>query len=260
MPTDNGSERPGQRRIVLRRSRRQGAQFSRRGRMDGTPRDIEPDDVDDAIDPELVDQHVRSLSRQPPTPPDSGDGPSPQQRLNEVAGLGDAEYFKEHRLTTMHRLLMRNIPLDQIARQLNISLSTAQKDRAKLKKRLREFAKDLNIDEMIGNQGLLYDEIGGMAMRIATKTTGDGAAPIPMQLAAMRTTLASQADKTRFYQSAGVFDVLRFRKADTGEAQSDIQLLMQQTRQMMASLMDESGMGDFERFDTSDLEPESEEL
>lgn len=260
MPTDNGSERPGQRRIVLRRSRRQGAQFSRHSnRVDGMPRDMEPDGVDDAIDPEQVDQHVRTLSRLPPTPPDSGDGPTPQQRLNEVAGLGDAEYYKEHRLTTMHRLLMRNIPLDQIARQLNISLSTAQKDRAKLKKRLREYAKDLNIDEMIGNQTLLYDEVGGMAMRIATKTGGEGAVPVAMQLAAMRTTLASQADKTRFLHATGVFDVLRFRKADTGEAQSDIQLLMDETRRMMAGLFDDSLDG-FEPMDLNSVEPENEEL
>lgn len=260
MATDNPDGRP-ERRIISRRSRG-GVRFSSHGRVDGTPRSHEPDEVDDAIDPEAVDRHVRTLSRQPTGGAPAGDDPiNPQSRLQDLARTGDAAYAKDYRLTLMHRLLLRNIPLDQIATQLNISMSTAQKDRALLKKRLKEYSKDLNIDEMIGHQSMLYDEIAGMSMRIATKTSGEGAVPIPMQLAGMRTALASQADKMRFYSSAGVLDVLRFRKADTGAAQSDIQVLMLQTREMLQGLMDDtSGVGDFEAFNLQEDNAESEDL
>jgi Trp operon repressor len=266
MPTENGSERP-ERRIVLRRSRGQGARFSGRGRVDGAPREIEPDEIDTAIDPEEADRHVRTLASQPPPDDDDdgnpGDGLDPRQRLFDVAQAGSAEYSKEYRLMLLHRLLIRKMPLDQIAQQLGVSISTVQKDRAALKKHLATLAKDMNIDEMIGNQSLLYDEIAAMSLRIATKTSGNGATPIAMQLAAMRTTLASQADKTRFLQSAGVFDVLRFRIADSGKAQSDIQLLMEETRKMFAALNNDDageGMGGFEAFNLNELDPESEEL
>lgn len=260
MPTENPDGRPSDRRIITRRSRG-GARFSSHARVDGTPRNPEPDEVDDAIDPEVVDTHVRNLSRAPSGGDPSGDDPiNPQSRLNDLARTGDAAYAKDYRLTLMHRLLMRNIPIDQIAQQLNISLSTAQKDRVLLKKRLREYARDLNIDEMVGQQSVLYDEVAGMAMRIATKTSGQGAVPIPMQLAALRTALASQADKTRFYTSTGVLDVLRFRKADTGSAQSDIQVLMEETRRMLSGLMEDPGMGDFAAFNPNEDNAESEDL
>jgi hypothetical protein len=261
MPTNTG--RPGaERRIVIRRTRGQGARFTSAGRMDGAPRDIEHDEVDEAIDPEAVDDHVRNLSRMPPRPeaPDPYDPTNPRQRMMDVEEAGDAAYSKEYRMTMLHRLLLRKMPIDQIARALGVSISTVQKDRVKLKALLREHAKDLNIDEMIGNQMGLYDEIGAMSLRIATKTSGEGSVPIPMQLAAMRTTLASQADKTRFLTSAGVFDVLRFRKADTGESQSDIALLMEETRRMLAALQDGDDMGAFGAFNTSDPEVEHEEL
>lgn len=252
---DGTNERPGQRRIVLRRSRGAGARFTPRGRIDGAPRDI-PDEIDAAIDPDFMDQHVRSQTRAPLDP----GAPDPRQRMMEVAQAGNANYAKEYRMQMLHRLLIRKVPLDQIAVQLGVSISTLEKDRALLKKQLREAAKDLNIDEMIGNQGFMYDEIGAMALRIASKSSGEGAVPVPMQLAAMRTTLASQADKTRFYQSAGVFDVLRFRKADTGEAQSDIQILMEQTRHMLAAFSEDEGMGGFDAFALNEDNPESEEL
>lgn len=156
-------------------------------------------------------------------------------RLNQVALAGSSAYAKEYRLQLLHRLLMRNIPLDQIARQLQVSISTVEKDRAELKKRLREAARELNIEEMVGNQMAVYDEINGMALRVASGS-GEGGAPTPMRLAAMRTALAANADKTRFLASAGVFDVLRFRRAEDGSSLSDVQTLMQRTMEMIQQL------------------------
>lgn len=237
-----------QRRIILRRGRAggfAGGGFSsgvstRSESLDGND---EPDEVDDAIDPERTTAHIRGGRMQPP---DMGtpERDNPRNRLNTVALAGSSAYAKEYRLTLLNRMLMRNVPLDQIARQLNVSISTVEKDRAALKKRLREAATLLNVDEMVGGQNAVYDEIAGMSMRIASQAGGGTdengnpvvAVPTAMRLAAMRTALAANADRTRFLNTAGVFDVLRFRRAEDGSGMSDVQHLMQNTLAMLQAL------------------------
>jgi len=228
-----------QRRVVLRRGR-QGGGFGGggvrgSGPVQGMPRSHhEEDEVDDAIDPHRMNQAVRTLPAPGPQggpPPDDPD--NPQNRLFQVAAAGSSAYAKEYRLQLLHRLLLRRVPLDQIARQLGVSISTVEKDRAELKKRLREAARELDINEMIGNQTELYDEISGMGLRIASSD-----APTPMKLAAMRTSLAANADKARFYQSAGVFDVLRYRRSEDGSSISDVHQLMENTERMLQVLME----------------------
>lgn len=251
MATDDQDISPSSRRLRLRRGRVGG--FAGGGSAGSTRSEslrtaAESDEVDTAIDPDTMDREVRA--RRPLPSPGRSTPDDPRRRIAEVANSGSLAYNKEYRLSLLHRALMRNVPLDQIAAQFGVSISTIEKDRVELKKRLREVARELNIDEMVGSQTALYDEISGMAMRIAGKNSGDGATPVPMQLAAMRTALASNADKTRFYNTAGVFDVLRFRRAEDGGAQSDIQLLMEQTGQLMQSLFNDSD--DFPSFSSAD--------
>lgn len=191
-----------------------------------TGTEAERDEVDDIVDPDL-NAHVRRMPALPP-PHQPEDARDPRARLNEVAMAGSPAFAKEHRLGMIHRMMMRGVGLDQIARSLQVSISTVEKDRAELKKRLRENAKALNIEEMIGNQNAFYDEAQAMAMRIASQS-GDNAPPTAMKLAAIRTGLAANADRTRFLNTAGVFDALRFRRSEDGDGQSDIQLLMAQT-------------------------------
>jgi len=262
MPTNN--ERPGERRVIMRRSRGQ-MPFSSAGRVDGTPREapVIDDDIDDAIDPDQIDDHVRQQTRRPAPGPSRGDAPerNPAQMLMDVDESGSAAYSKEYRMVLLHKMLARKMPLHEIARHLRVSISTIEKDRVRLKAWMREQAKEMNIDEMIGSQVALYDELTAMSLRIASKTSGEGAVPVAMQLAAMRTTLAANADKTRFLGAAGVLDVLRFRKGDTGEAQSDIQIVMERTARMLAALAEDGGgMENFGDFSINDVEPESEEL
>ena len=84
-----------------------------------------------------------------------------------------------------------------------------------------------------------------MAMRIASKDS----APVAMRLAAMRTGLAAENDKHRFLQAAGVYDVLRYRKA-AGEGQlSDIQRLLSLTNEML-----NEAEGKDKGFDLKDLD------
>lgn len=260
MPTDDENNTP-RRRVIIRRGRSggftgQGAGASSRSESLRASDDseVEEDDVDRAIDPSEMNRQVRERAAlppptygvAPPTDPDADAGrESPRMRLNQVAMAGSVAYAKEYRLVLLHRLLMRNVPLDQIAQQLQVSISTVEKDRVELKKRLREAAKEMDINEMIGGQNAFYDEISGMALRVASAGAGEGAVPVPMKLAAMRTALAANADRTRMLNTAGVFDVLRFRRAEDGTDLSDVQMLMMRTAEML------------ERLDEPEPEPEA---
>jgi Trp operon repressor len=154
---------------------------------------------------------------------------TPRTRLNQV-GLRSSEYEREYRLGLLHRMLMRNLPLDEIAAQLGVSVSTVMRDRTELTSRLREVSKTLDVESLIGNSKGFYEEVQAMAMRAASSSQ----TPLPMRLAAMRTGLAAHNDMHRFFQAAGVYDVLRFRKGASEGAQSDIQRLMSLTEDLLS--------------------------
>ncbi len=241
MPTeDNDTPLTPARRMNARRAR--GGSFS--GGVSTVSESLRSaQDEDELLDPELSgeDAQARVLDQRS-TPSDDGTGNlNPRQRMNQVAMAGSQAYSREYRLVLLHKMLIRRVPLDQIAATLNVSISTVEKDRVLLKKKLREDSRSLNIDEMVGNQLGLYDELAGMALRIASDT-GNPAANKPgqttaMRLAAMRTVLATEADRTRFLNTAGVFDVLNYRKPDDGSDVSDVARLMGRTAEMMERLM-----------------------
>lgn len=237
MPNDDINVPEQRRRVTLRRARSGGGGFQS-GHSTQTESLRDTDSVDAAIDPDELNERVRRLP--PPTDQqDVGaaepDRENPRMRMNQVAMAGSQSYAKEYRLQLLHRLLMRNVPLDQIAQQLQVSISTIEKDRAELKRRWREAAKELTVEEILGNESGIYDEITAMAMR--TASGGEGV-PTAMKLAAMRTALAARADKTRFMNTAGVFDILRFKQAEDGGSLSDVQRLMQSTEALLARLND----------------------
>lgn len=233
MTDTNHEDGPAVRRHSIRRNR-SGARFSNRGADPmGSPRPYEEDEVDDAIDPMQVSTNVSS--RAVATRDDGPD--SPAQRVFDVGHTASPSYSKEFRLELVGRLLMRKIPLDRIARQLNVSVSTVEKDRAAWKKMLAERARSFDVNEYLGQQMAFYDEVSGQAMQVASMSSGENAAPIAMRLAAMRTAMAGQNDKTRTLHSAGVFEAARFRRASDGSAMSDVQTLMQQTMQALEDLM-----------------------
>lgn len=171
----------------------------------------------------------------PPTPADNNPDDS-RRRMAEAAMAGDAAYAKEFRLNLLHKLLMRGVSLDNIARELGVSISTVKNDRVELKRRLREAARELDINELIGGQMSFYDEATALSLRI----TSQQGMPTAMRLAGIRTALAAKADQTRFLTSAGVFDVLSFRRTEDGQDLSDVQVLMQRTAEMLERMSEES--------------------
>lgn len=207
------------------------------------------DEVEEAIDPETVSRHVERRAIEPYTPPKAG---SPRAVMNEMDMHASAKVSKQYRLHVLQKMLFRKIPITQIAETLGVSVSTIEKDRVELKKQMRDDARQMNIDEMVGNNNAFYDELISSALRIAG-TTGT---PVAMQLAALRTAAASNADRTRFLTSAGVFDAMKFRRTEDGSGQSDVAILMENTEAMLQQFRDQ-----FEAFSFNDPEePENMEL
>jgi DNA-binding Lrp family transcriptional regulator len=193
---------------------------------------------------EDINEAVESMARRPsvsmpprpeallPSPQTVAGNPSeefnPRDRLSQVRRRA-TEYEKEYRLGLLHRLMMRRIPIDEIADQLGISVSQVYRDREELKRRLRSDARGLDIEEIIGDSKGYYDEAAAMAMRAASNSN----IPMPMRLAAIRTALAAKNDMHRFFQTAGVYDVLRFRLAQDGTGMSDVKRLMENTERLL---------------------------
>lgn len=236
MATDASPD--GARRRVVRRLNA-GMSFSGGGLSQsssgGSVADVE--DGEDAVEdlnaavtenaiviPRITDDHASTMARNV----QNGEEYTPSARLTQV-GARSSEYAREYRLNLLQRLLMRGLPLDEIANAMGCSVSTVLRDRKELTERARQAAKELDIDVMIGNSSALYKEVSAMAMRQASNAQ----TPVPMRLASMRTALAAENDMHRFYQAAGVYDVLRFRRG-AGEGQvSDISRLMSATEELL---------------------------
>lgn len=231
------AEAKGPRRLSMRRGR--GAAFSNSGVSDSSSAEGVPRDINEAVraaataPPQEVparDRNTDPLAEDVQSVASTSDF-SPSTRLAQV-GRRSSEYEREYRLGLLHRLLMRKVPLDEIATQLNISVSQVLRDRRELRERLRAAARELNIDEMVGHNTGVYEEVVAMSMRAASNNN----APLPMRLAALRTALAGQNDMHRFYQAAGVYDVLRFRRLPGGEGTSDIQRMLALAEELMGDV------------------------
>lgn len=172
---------------------------------------------------------IPALSAPSDTTPPTPDDFNPRDRLTQVRTRA-AGYEREYRLNLLNRLLMRGVPIDEIATQLGLSISQVNRDRAELGERLRADARGLNIDSLIGDSKAFYEEAAAMSMRAASASN----LPMPIRLAAVRTALASKNDMHRFMQTAGVYDVLRFRLAADGTGVSDVRQLMMNTERILS--------------------------
>lgn len=152
---------------------------------------------------------------------------SSRDRLAQVRERA-SDYEREFRLDLLHQMLMVKTPLDEIANELGISISQVRRDRQELYRRLRDGAKDLDIDYIVGENQEFYRQVQSMALKEAARP----GMPTAIKLAAMRTALGANADQHRFYQAAGVYQVLQYRKAAGQSAMSDIERMMQMTKQI----------------------------
>jgi hypothetical protein len=172
----------------------------------------------------------------PPNASEEEDSFTPENRLAEVNLKGNS-VAKEYRLRLIYRSLIRGVPLDQIAQQLNLSVSQVSKDRAELKKRLAEEAKNIDSNQMIGDAMAFFQEIGSVALRIASSTKTHS----NTRLAALRTALSAKNDLHRLFQASGVFEVMKYQKSADNEAASDMEQMVEMTKALLNADVDEEG-------------------
>lgn len=159
---------------------------------------------------------------------------TPATRLAQ-AGRASGPYEREYRLQLLHRLLLRRIPIDQIADQLEVSVQTVSRDRQELYKRLRTEAKKLDIHSFIGDTMGFYNEITAMALRGASA----GKTPLNIRLAALRTALASRDHMVRFLGEAGVLDALKF-VPEKNEGRGDLEKMVDMTNKLLQQDMEDA--------------------
>lgn len=152
---------------------------------------------------------------------------TPRGRMDTVRGRA-SQYEREYRLKLLHRLLMRNIPLDEIATELEVSVATVIRDRKELYRRIKEAAAKLDINLMIGDSMGFYNEVSAMALRAASGAK----TPMNLKLAAMRTAVAAKNDMHKFLTHAGVYEVLRYKKRKQMGSE-DIQRLVNMTEELL---------------------------
>lgn len=230
---------PGRTRI--RRRRREGVHYQTRA--EGVP----VGDLNDHVETEVVPEP------EPVEDAPEDEGVTANSRLHQVRRRA-SQYEREFRLRLLHRMLMRGIPLDEIGRELDISVSTVIRDRKELWDRLRAAAKKLDINLLIGDTMAFYNEASAMAMRHASNTKN----PINMRLASIRTAVAAKNDQTRMMAQAGVFEALKFIP-DKSHGVGDIQKLVRLTRELIDDSPQEGVPAAMNGVSESELFPELED-
>jgi hypothetical protein len=241
-----------------------GGRPRRRQRSEGFEADGDPQLPED--DDELNDNVVDSIPASEPLSEvdhDRVEDFSPRNRMRDVAESSrSTQYQQEYRLKLVHRMLMRGIPLDQIAAELQVSVRTVQRDRTELFSRLREAAKKFDLNHYIGDMLGFYGEASAMAMRAASASK----TPINHRLAAIRTAVGARSHMTRMLNDAGVFDVVRY-KPEKQKGNEDIRRLTDAARQMFGE--DEAkteeqnlqrGIPESALFDKAVLDDDEEEI
>lgn len=175
---------------------------------------------------------------------------SPKERLAYVHRTSP-EYHKEYRLKLVHRMLMRNIPLDEIARQLDVSVRTLQRDRAEIYRRMRAQAGSMNLNEFVGDTVAFYKEMRALMLRIASSSETD----MNKRLAAGSRAMQAQKDMAAVMNAAGVFDVLKF-KAEDQDQDSELAQLLALTKDFLENETgkdEEAALDILEEFNDNDI-------
>jgi hypothetical protein len=165
---------------------------------------------------------------------------TPGSRAEEVKKSSrGTNYEREYRFTLLHRMIIRRVPQDQIAKELGLSVRQVQRDIKALYERLRKNASAFDTVEHVGDGVSYYREIQSMALRMASMNK----LPAGTRLTAMRTALAARNDETRFLSTVGVYDAIPF-EAGNNRGVTDIEKLMDMTERLLSGEEEEQAAED----------------
>lgn len=112
------------------------------------------------------------------------------------------EEQREARLVLMHRMMIRKIPVEEIRKQLGISISMYYKLRDGLQERMRLDVNKVDVPYLIGDTMAFYDEVRSMAL---TMSSSAYVGSHNTKLAAMQVALKAEQDKNNFLSQCGVY-------------------------------------------------------
>jgi hypothetical protein len=147
----------------------------------------------------------------------------------------DAEnaYRKEHQLRLMHRLLLRQANMAQVASALDLTPQEAYTLRKELFGRLSKEAGSIDMGLLAGKTMAFYDEIRGTALRNADGLTVNQQHVDRARYLALA--MVAERHKHDFLTRAGFYDSVRLNpKVDDETVDDDMGIL----RQAMAAIMD----------------------
>lgn len=178
------------------------------------------------------------------------EGPAPADRpvadpaavIASLTAAGGEGYVKEYELRTLHRLLMRNTRIEIIARAMDKSVTEVIRLRRILFRRLRMEASNVDMLTHAGQTMAFFNEIAGMAMRIATD---DNVQPIS-RLAAMREARGAITDKVTFLKTAGFYSTTKYTPKidETDPAARQAENTARMLRAIIDPTMDEQAKND----------------
>ncbi len=171
---------------------------------------------------------------------------SPAIRARQAAIHG-TRYQKEYILRTVHRLTLRRVPTDEIARMFNVQVVTVYKWLDELNKRLKQEANAITLNHIAGDTLAFYAEVRSLGL--TTATTSDKVAE---KVRGMEVALRAEQDKHKFLQVAGFYDTAKLgRDQQEDEAGRKATKLIEMTQNLLN--------GTFEATDEDELEESDED-
>ncbi len=133
------------------------------------------------------------------------------------AGFHDGKIFNniyayEYALRTMHRMIMRKVPIDQIAKAMGMSVANAARLRTELHRRMSEEMRYTDVYSLLGDTNAFYLEMRAQGLKML-----DRAKDIPEQAMAASVAFKAEADRIKALDTARVFETSPVKLAKASE-------------------------------------------
>lgn len=188
--------------------------------------------IDQAIDKAISNQEEIRMDEAFPDVgllgADGGLVANPALRARQASVHG-TRYQKEYILRTVHRLTLRRVPVDEIARMFNVSVEKVYKWIKELNDRLKQEATSLTLNHVAGDTLSFYGEIRAMGLTQASTST-----KVQEKIRGLEVALRAEQDKHKFLQTAGFYDTAKLgRERQEDDAGKRAQKLITMTQSLL---------------------------
>lgn len=96
---------------------------------------------------------------------------TPAEAVRLAEQVHGARYAQEFTLRTLHRLLLRNVPSEQIARMFDVTVMSIYRWKRVLRQRLADEVSRLDPNPLVGDAMAFFNEVRGVAMQSASMSS-----------------------------------------------------------------------------------------